>query len=635
MIGYIYLSLITLIMNYNSTFKKSKWITFLRQYGPIPRNDNMYDEAIQRALKKNKIQPICFETPYLQELIDNFQSDFPKSVILTGTAGDGKTFCCREIWEKLGGSKEEWETNQEIYKLPLLQKTLIIIKDLSAIQDEEKTQLLPQIAEGIINPYHTDKVYLIAANDGQLIEAWNVAENTPQIEKARQLIETLLVEEKRENPEFNLLLYNLSRLNNEEIFSRILDAVLNHPGWEECSQCPYQTPTDSQQRCPIWENKTRLDGKNDQQLMRQRIIDLLELSRHKGTHLPIRQLLLLISNIILGHPDVKDKLLNCNQIPKITTQKTGYLASPYSNLFGENLSSRKRNKTDVFVALRYFGIGTESSNYIDNILIFGEDDPDLKQDYENLVLTDTFYGAHQQFRIAQKSYLESNDSQDSKEEFLNILHTQRQRLFFTIPQHRVAELKLWELTAFQYAGDYLEQVCRPLKQNQTIPKYLIFKIVKGINRIFTGLLINNQDQLVLATSGSYSQAKISRVFEEYISVIKKRGESVTVELNTDHNTPDFIISLSSHPEVDPIKLRLNLTRYEYLNRVAEGALPSNFSQECYEDMLAFKTRLLGQLNIRRQKEEEADETEASEMIIRLLELNADGIANERTLEIQL
>jgi hypothetical protein len=80
---------------------------------------------------------------------------------------------------------------------------------------------------------------------------------------------------------------------------------------------------------------------------------------------------------------------------------------------------------------------------------------------------------------------------------------------------------------------------------------------------------------------------------------------------------------------------LNLTRYEYLNRVAEGALPSNFSQECYEDMLAFKTRLLGQLNIRRQKEEEADESVDSEMIIRLLELNADGMANERTLEIQL
>ena len=27
----------------------SKWINFLRKYGPVPRNDNMYDETIQRA----------------------------------------------------------------------------------------------------------------------------------------------------------------------------------------------------------------------------------------------------------------------------------------------------------------------------------------------------------------------------------------------------------------------------------------------------------------------------------------------------------------------------------------------------------------------------------------------------------
>ena len=622
-------------MTSNSTFfTKSNWITFLRKYGPIPRNDNMYDEAIQRALKKNNIQPIKFETPYLQELIDNFQSDFPKSVILTGTAGDGKTFCCREIWEKLGGSKETWETEEKIQQLPIGQQQLIIIKDLSELKDDEKTQLLPQIAEAIIDRNNTEIVYLIAANDGQLIEAWNIAEKTPHVEQARQLIETLLIEEKNEESGFNLRLYNLSRLNNEEIFSRILDAVLNNSGWEECSQCRYQNSTDINQCCPIWENKTRIEGNNDNQLMKQRIIDLLELSRHNGMHLPIRQLLLLIANLLLGHPDAKDKLLNCQQIPEILENKTAYLSSPYSNIFGENLAVKKRNKTDVFVILRYFGIGTESSNQIDNILIFGEDDPDLKTNYDELVLSDSYYGAHSKFRIAQKNYLENNDSQFDREVFLNMLQAQRQRLFFIIPNPKVVELNLWNLTAFQYAGVYLEEICRTLQQNNHLHKNLIFQLVRGMNRIFTGLLVNNQDKLILATSGSYSQAKISQVFEASIPVSKYRGESIIIELNPDHNVPDLVISLSSNPEIYPVKLRLSLTRYEYLNRVAEGALPSNFSQECYEDMLAFKTRLLGQLNIRRKKEE-ADESAENEMIIRLLELNSDGIANERTLEIQL
>ena len=30
-------------------YLNNNWIMFLRQYGPIPRNDNMYDESIQRA----------------------------------------------------------------------------------------------------------------------------------------------------------------------------------------------------------------------------------------------------------------------------------------------------------------------------------------------------------------------------------------------------------------------------------------------------------------------------------------------------------------------------------------------------------------------------------------------------------
>jgi hypothetical protein len=613
-----------------SNFTKSSWITFIRKYGPIPRNDNMYDETIQIALKRNRVKPLQFDTPYLQELIDNFQSDFPKSVILTGTAGDGKTFCCREIWERLGGTKEDWEKEEKIQSLSINLKQLIIIKDLSELKSEEKSELLPDIAEAIINPHDTNKVYLIAANDGQLIEALNIAKNTPNIIKTRQLIETLLVEDKKEDPDFNLLLYNLSRLNNEEIFSRILDAVLTHEGWDECNNCLYQHATNNHPRCPIFENKTRLKGNQDQ-LMRERIIALLELLRHNGMHLPIRQLLLLIANLILGHPDAKDKLLNCQQIPEILTKNTAYRASIYSNLFGENLTDRKRNTTDVFVALRYFGIGTESSNKIDNILIFGADDPELRNDYDTLVTNDYYYGAHQEFRIAQREYLEGTDSQENRDKFLTMLEAQRQRLFFTIPNDRVSELNLWKLTTFHYAGEYLETVCRSYKNNQKVPKKLISQLVRGINRIFTGSLVNNQDKLILATSGSYSQARISRIFEGSISVVKYRGESITVEFNPDYNVPELVIFLSLNTEINPVKLRLNLTRYEYLNRAAEGALPSNFSQECYEDMLAFKTRILGQFNWRRQKEEEIDETTE----ISFFNLNSDGNGEQKILEVQL
>ncbi|MBR8832319.1 MAG: hypothetical protein N5P05_002029 [Chroococcopsis gigantea SAG 12.99] len=612
----------------------SKWISFFRKYGPIPRNDNMYDETIQVALKKNNIQPIKFPTPYLQELIYNFRSDCPKSVILTGTAGDGKTYSCREVWEQLGGLKEHWEIDEKVKTFWLASRELIIIKDLSELDNEEKNNLIPQIAEAIINENHEGKIFLIAANDGQLMEAWHIADCNPNIQKARKLVEKLLVEDKREEANYNLLLYNLSRLNNEEVFTRIIEAVLTHPGWQQCQGCPYQSQGDISQSCPIWENKTRLEGNKDRYLMKQRIIDLLQLLRHNGMHLPIRQLLLLVANLILGHSKAADGLLACKQVPEILQNRTAYLGSIYSNCFGENLSVRKRNKTDVFVALRYLGIGAESNNLIDNLLIFGEDDDEVKNYYEELVTKDSYYGIHPAFHSARKNYVEGNGNTDDKEAFIDMLQAQRQRLFFTVPEEKAEELKLWELTAFHYSGDYLDKVCRRLKTRNQPPKKLLSQLVKGLNRIFTGLLINNDDELILATSGSYSQARSSRVFEEFLSVSNKRGESVTIEFNSNHNTPDLVVSFSYHPEIEPVKMRLNLTRYEYLLRVSAGALPSNFSQECYEDILAFKTRLLSQLNLRREKEGYSEDS-TGEMVIRLLEIKSDGFVQPVTLEISL
>lgn len=348
-------------------------------------------------------------------------------------------------------------------------------------------------------------------------------------------------------------------------------------------------------------------------------------------HLPIRQLLLLIANILLGHPDGKDYLLNCKTIPKIIEKGTSNNASLYGNVFGENLATRKRNSYEVFKVLSYFGIGTETSNQIDNILIFGSDDPDLQESYNELVKSDLFYGASRQFRSEQERYLEGN-SVDEREHFLTLLQSQRQRLFFIIPPEQESSLNFWNLTVFQYAGEYLNDVYRVLKEQKQISQNLIGRLARGINRIFTGMLVKNPDKLIIATSGSYSQARISKVFEDEISVRKKRGEEVRIELDQNQNKPYLVVNLSS--ELPSIRLGLNLTRYEYLSRVAEGTLPSSFSQECYEDILAFKTQILQQIAKRKRLDNEAENNSGNYMLLQLLEVK-DEIAHPIQLEIQL
>ena len=141
------------------------WVRFLRNYGPIPTNDNMYDESIQRALKRHKIVPIGLPAQFLADFLINFRSDTPLSQIITGTAGDGKTYHCREVWLALGGDPEVWNLGSKIQKLDLDGRTLVIVKDLSELKDDEGAEIIEAVARDVVDPA-THTFYLLAANHG-------------------------------------------------------------------------------------------------------------------------------------------------------------------------------------------------------------------------------------------------------------------------------------------------------------------------------------------------------------------------------------------------------------------------------------------------------------------------------------
>ncbi|SEP61879.1 hypothetical protein SAMN05216232_0371 [Virgibacillus subterraneus] len=606
---------------------KSEWINFLRQYGPIPRNDNMYDEAIQRSIDKKGIKPIKVEPQHLSDLIANFETSYPQNIILTGTAGDGKTFYCREVWFALGGTKEAWDNGETIKTIPLENHSLYVIKDLSELSDMS-SYIINEMAESI--KQGNRKVFLVAANDGQLLEKWKSENHNYFVTEVADCIEDLLVSEQQIRKGYNLQLINLSKTNSARIFPQIVNSVINHPGWSNCDNCSLKDNESIGLRCPIWENKKRLEGTNDGKIIQERLVDLLELCELNEVHIPIRQLLLLISNMILGHPNARDKLMSCTQIPKILESNSVSGASIYRNIFGENLSDRRRESTDIFSTLNRFGIGTESNNFIDNILIFGEDDPELYDLFNKYMISDKFYGADETFRAEQKSYLEGEVSKEESEDFLSRLRSQRQRLFFTVNSNDLEEIQVWELTTFKYAGEFLEKIHRRLENNKRVQAKLLSRLVKGINRISTGLLTKDSDVVYLSTSGSHSQSKISRVYESEVSVRPDRGESVNIVHENDK--PVFKVNMSLSDEVEAVHLKLHLVRYEFISRVAEGELPGSFSRECYEDILAFKSRLLTHLEHRR-KIEGAYEIDTDRLVLELLQINDEGMLYRRAVEV--
>ncbi len=627
------------------------WLKFLRHYGPVPRNDNMYDETIQRSARKQGIAPIDFEHPFQKRIADSFNQATadPVSVILTGTAGDGKTHLCRQVWKALAGKDEDWASNNPYLTIrfhypkdrtswpeshdPSQYRSVQIhfIRDLSgwapqqgAEWEADKEELLQKFCHSLFNP-EADEIFLIAANDGQLIESFRRLKDTDDVKRARQVFEDLLVEDRQEQTGVRLRFFNLSRASSAELFDRAVEKFLTHPGWDELKQGVPGENDVFGPKCPIKRNYELLGTP----LVKARLRSLLELCDYNGLHVPVRQILLLLTNAVLGHPDVKDCLMQPGDVPKLIAAGTVSKASLYNNIFGANLGDIRRQSITIFDFLERFQIGNETSNRVDNLLIFGQDDDHLGDHFNALIKQDGFYGADDRFYAAKHEYIEGTSEDDEKDkEFLQMLVAQRRGLFFKIPKADEFELNLWELTVFRFAGEYLDEVVEVLKGRAVVKRPLVSRLVKGLNRVFTGMLINSDRELFLATSGNYSQAKVSRILVERVSVEPSKGEKVI--LRYDRASERVLLSVYFAPD-NFVDFNLTLIRYEFLSRIAmEGALPASFSKECYEDLLAFKSQLIAAYTKRQAKEEAPA---GSTISLTLLSLTEQGTPDPRAVEI--
>ena len=613
--------------------KAENWIRFLRQYGPVPKNDNMYDERVLSSATRAGVEPISFEHPRYKDILSCFTDEPRRSVILTGTAGDGKTNLARKVWCAIHSNNTE--SFEEPYQKVAFSsvdgksRTIHVIKDLSEIApqgtgrwDPAREEILQLFCRSIFEEDSTE-LFLIAANDGQLIESWRKLEETDVVLRTRELLETLLVEDRQEDTGAHLSLFNLSRGSTAEMFDLALAAFLAHEGWDVCKALASSEYSFFGPSCPIRHNYELLQTA----LLQQRLRSLFELCDLNGLHVALRDILLLLSNAVLGHSGVRERLMTPKDVGEIIKDRTVAKASIYNNIFGGNLTESRRESLDLFDYLNRFRIGFETSNKIDDILIFGSADERLSPYFDEHLRADRFYGADESYFAAQREYIEGSDEEGAAASaFLEMLVSQRRGLFFKIPNSESEEFAFWKLTVFNYAGEYLERVVKVIENGSKVERPILFRLVRGLNRVFTGMLVNSERELYLATSLSYSNAKVSRMLEEYISVPPRLGERVEIVSGHDR-IPRISVELAPGIECH---LQLNLTRYEFLSRVAEGALPSSFSKECYEDLLAFKTQILTKLDERRALQ---DPEEVSALNFKLLELDDYGTPSIKSVEV--
>ena len=587
----------------------STWVRFLRSYGPTSNNLTMFDEYVSSALGRARVQPITLSTPLLDAMANHIASNTPGSILIAGTAGDGKTYHCRALWSRIGGDIKVWSGKGNVKELRLPDGRLaVFIKDLSEFNGEESDLPLQRLEKSVLDGDDSE-IVILAANHGQLLDRLrDLGKRQGRVHPLRKPLQERFLQAGPAPDRFAV--FDLSRTTSRKTLDEVAKAVAGHPEWENCKRCSLQADG---KVCPIDENRRRLLGQADGGQLSRRLGDLVEIARLNGLHLPVRDLLALSSNMVLGYSDAKlakENLMTCADVAKIQEGNNHAKASIYTNAFGANLPKRRASDRPVFKAMSSFGVGEESSNSADGLLVYGKDDSRLQADFARLVASDSTYGAGVAFRAAQDAYLEGHEGarvEGGSAEFLEMLEDQRRRLFFTLPNGEPG-YPHWSMTAFRFAGDYLETI-EALKAKRPVSDAVRGRIAKGLNRVLTGLLLENVDRILIASSGGFTQSRVSVLCDHETPSRRQAGVGMAIRLVEETGRPLLDISLAAGPG-NSVSFDLTPIRHEFLSRVAEGSLPASFSNECLEDLLAFKAKLLRKAEIVRGATMAGDDDEA-------------------------
>lgn len=591
----------------------ARWIRYLRSYGPTPNNAIMFDEHVAKAARLAKIDPIKLPIPLLSNMLEALHKEDGGSIIIAGTAGDGKTYHCRALWQELGGDPSEWnDSDTAIKSLDIIgDKKVYFVKDLSELNDQDG-KLVLDLLENSVLENKNDHMMVIAANHGQILE--RLRKRTYKeldIHPIRDALEQVFLQTGEGLSRLNV--FDLSRSGYRKSLTDVLDILITHPEWEKCGECHFQS---SGQGCPIVENRQRLLGKTtESEQLRSRLSDLVDIARLNGSHLPVRDLLALCSNILLGHSDVKDGLMRCDDIDKILNSGTFSKGNLYDNIFAKNLPNQRVAERPVFKALSSFQIGEETTSEIDGLLIYGRYDNELYSIYNHLIESDRQYGSTNRFKAVQESYLEGGEylKGNINQELIQSLESQRRRLFFTLPENLFSPNYFWNLSAYKYAAHYLE-LLHNLQNNYPISEEVRQLIVLGINRIMTGMLVDEVDNIIVATSGGFTQSKVSVLCKEEISARPPRRNRDGMLIKLNHNNKPYLEFYMLDDEVG-VTFELPPIRFEFLARVSSGILPTSFSSECLEDLLALKSKLLRRVEQIQSEFEDTSQVNNDEILL--------------------
>lgn len=584
---------------------QNSFVSYLNRYTTVsPEHEAAFDEFISKTAPPSG-QPLQLETKIEKYIKTRFQEGHLPSIILTGNAGDGKTYLCRRIVEQFSGQAfQDWGDQPE-QTVTGLNQNLRVIKDLSEVGEEQGTNILQALNIAFIQK-NTSSAFLIAANEGRLRA---LLSKTSLSDLAVEINKQLNEGPNLENPQ--LIVLNLNRVTTSSYLPQTLKWLTEPEQWVACQNCP------AFNSCPIRFNASRL---KESEIV-TRLKTLYQVLEYLNIHVTIRDMLIHLAYTVTGG-------LTCQKVID-SHQKfdwDGYKYVYYENVWGTQTSETFRRKVVVMSHLQQLNPGEQSLFEIDNFIV--SDHPEGSPEYltyQSLFGQPSVDLNKQRFLQDRNSYLKGSDIPNKAGEepaLLSWMPHCRRKFFFEASKSEQAH-RLIPLLFFTH---YLELLDGKKNVLEKAKKELIL----GLNRAFSRLYLTDASSLFVPSQYSNSVEQPvpivrAKIPTDHIDLIIK---DLTAEAYDDDRRV-LVLVIPPPPKVssNAVNFTINLMIFEYLVRLAQGGTYNILSKECELAIRQLKDQLVSKFTNDPDTAESQIEffaVERNRYVLRQIWLDEDG-----------
>ncbi len=548
------------------------FVDYLNSYTTTSSDhEAVFDEFISQVVDPPE-PPLRLETKVERFVRERFTGDKPPSIILTGNAGDGKTYLCRQIIHAFSARTiTVWGKDTE-FQIDRGSMCLYVVKDLSEMSVEAGVLQLKRL-NATINDSTAHERYLIAANEGRLRDLLREA-GLYDLEK--KITHQLLHGPDQDSEA--LVVINLNHVATSTYVPEAL-AWMSLPGhWNACTECPIV------KSCPIHFNARRLR----EPVVTQRIALLYQLIEHIDAHVTIRDMLMHLAYTLTGGQQCVDLIRQAQQGNEFCREPMVYA----ENVWALQADETFQRKSVVVQHLAGFPVGKHSLFSIDDFIINGQEVPEQAARYARMFPPDVDLGNHL-FEQDRKNYLRGNTATSHNEgrqpPLLTWLPRCRRKIYFESDDSKEAI----RLIPFLFLKDYLKLLNGDWSARESCQA----AVVLGLNRAFSQLYITEQDYL-------YVTAQYARTAEQPQPLVRLKIPIQAIAFHVQQNDSEAYDrkhqTLSLRINVgryhfdgrEPVLWTLNLLRFEYLMRLAHGGTYNVLAEQCDLSIRNLKDQLL-------------------------------------------